>query len=445
MNAERTGWARELMGVKVETAAGSERAKLREQLDSQVEFKSTTFELGKSDVPGELNTEVNAANPEVLVASVDATRFAMKWHKSDWYKPFVKSAVKVAKLKDLFDGPTAKWCADLSPALEIFQKLSTYDDVKFKKNVKPEIWKLVKAGGEKMIYGKDGLFNFLLAFDRLQNFYSPLQLADREDFKLADLPAVKKIKLVRGNGVGRKGGKNDRFAYAAVRKGAKQAEPAKPKEVDPAKPLEKPKEVGVEFPAIGTPEFFVKYEIDKAQQPDFMAKIKLFNDFLANKDRGVAFLQRTDWLKKDKNETDGQYTVRMVKLFDDASGEIATLRTAFIDTADLNEKFYQNPDNPDAFKYVNLYTLATLRSIDFADKNLAEDGPGRVAKLKRYHNELVEALDPLKSGVNKKAVLPQLVISANYLYENTEDDEDMDGDKVFDKEKWKKSLEEYKK
>ncbi|MBI5753841.1 hypothetical protein HZA40_01710, partial [Candidatus Peregrinibacteria bacterium] len=127
---------------------------------------------------------------------------------------------------------------------------------------------------------------------------------------------------------------------------------------------------------------------------------------------------RTDWLEKGKSETDAQFSVRMNKLFDDG-GEIYNLRADFDQSQELYDKFYKDANNPEAIKYVELYRLATLRTMEYIDKNFNESPQTRVAKFVEYHKGLVTALDPMRTNPGeRKIALQQLVESAEYLVKN---------------------------
>ncbi|MCX6734941.1 MAG: hypothetical protein NTZ25_03450 [Candidatus Peregrinibacteria bacterium] len=453
---ESLGWAKELMGIK----GSNDRTKLKEELDSQAEIKPAFFDLGDSKVDKKLSTEVNAAEPNVLVGSVDATGFETKWHETKWYKPFAESSSQIDKLKPLFDEPTLEWYNSLSPAFETFKKLDGMDPKDFSKNVKKEIWNIVRnKGGEQMIYGPNGFFNFVLAFDRIKNLYSPLDLANVDTFQLKDIP-VKKIKLVAGKGKGEKEGEKDRFAYAVIAKNKPAPGPGnvavpdekpqvdpnpgdagKKNDVPPAKPLEADK-----IPVIGTPEFFAKYEIADVDHEDFVKGIEVFDNFLNNKERGIEFLERKDWLTKANGENDSQYETRMNKLFG-TGGEIENLRNTSHDAMGLYSEFYNDFSNPESYKYVKLFTLLRLRISNYADKN-NPDTFDRLNTMRFCHEEIVEMLEPIKAGENRVDVLKQLVSSAKFLFDITGEDENLikdrkekgDSDKIY----WKKRLDGYK-
>lgn len=415
LNNRKMDLAKDLLGIKVENTGKNEREKMKEALDAQAEIKSATFDIGKSDVPNELRDEVDAANPEAVVGSVDAHKFKMEWHKPDWYKPFTEATANINNLKSLFDEPTMEWYKSLSPAFEVFQNLAKMSDKDFAKNVKKNIWDLVKKkGGEEMVYGAKGFFNFVLAFQRIAGMYSPLKdLAGDKNFDLTAM-SVKKIKLVAGKNLGEQDGKNDRFAYAIIRKGA----------VEQKGPEQKTPEFNDEF--------FTKYKIDPKNRADFMAGVKLFDDFLKNPERGAKFLTTSDWMEKKEKETDAQFNIRMNKLFSDG-GEIYNLRAGFDQARVLYDKFYTDASNPSAVKYASLYNLATLKTIEYIDKNFDESREVRTARFVEYHKSLVEALDPVRSMKNPFA-LKQLVDSTKYLSEN---------DPVGSKENWKKRSDSY--
>lgn len=398
LTTESLGWAKELMGLK----GSNDRTKLREELDSQVEIKPVFFKPGESQVDEKLSSEINAAGPNVLVGSVDATGFEMKWHEAKWYKKFAESASKIDKLKPLFDEPTLEWCNSLTPACEAFKKLNAMDEKDFAKNVKKEIWSIVKdKGGEQMIYGPNGFFNFVLAFDRIKNLYSPLELADIDDFKLNDI-SVKKIKLVAGKGKGEKEGARDRFAYAGIKKGE-----------------EKKEEEKVPNTSIGSEEFFKKYKIEGDGREDFMSGIALYEKFLKNPNRGLDFLSRSDWMEKRDNEDELRFSKRMDVLFAE-NGEIYNLRAIFEQHRELYPEFYNDAFNPDTLKYVNLYRLATLKMLEYEDKTFEVAPKIRANQFSVYHEGLVNALDPVRVNPEfRKVALGQLVDSSKYLSKNS--------------------------
>lgn len=393
---ERLGWLKDLIGEK----GPLERSKLREGLNSKVEIKSASFGLGDSTVDNKLNDEINNSNAEVLVGSVDATAYEMKWHENDWYKPFAQDAVKISKLSPLFDESTMEWYKSLAPAFKVFENLSSMNEADFSKNVKKNIWSLVKEkGGSKMIYGPGGFFNFVLAYKRIESLYSPIGLADLENFKLEDV-TVKKIKLVAGKGVGEKGGASDRFAYAGIRKNEKIKEK-------------------VSNYSIGSEEFFKKYKIEVGEREDFMSGINLFEKFLKKPNRGLDFLSRSDWMEKRDDEDELRFSRRMDVLFAE-NGEIYNLRAIFEQHKDLYAEFYNDASNPDTIKYVNLYRLATLKILEYEDKTFEVAPKVRANQFSVYHEGMVSALDPVRVNPDfKKVALGQLIESSKYLSKNS--------------------------
>lgn len=395
---ERLGWLKDLIGEK----GPLERSKLRESLDSKMEIKSASFGLGDSTVDKKLNDEIDNSNVEVLVGSVDSTAYEMKWHENDWYKPFAQDALKISKLSPLFDDPTMEWYKSLSPAFKVFENLSSMNEADFSKNVKKDIWSLVKkSGGSKMVYGPNGFFNFVLAYKRIESLYSPIGLADLDNFKLEDV-TVKKIKLVAGKGVGEKGGESDRFAYAGIRKAG---EKEKAKEVLNA--------------AIGSEEFFRKYKLEGDAREDFMSGIALYEKFLKNTNRGLDFLSRSDWMEKRDNEDELRFSKRMDVLFAE-NGEIYNLRAIFEQHKDLYSEFYNDASNPDTIKYVNLYRLATLKMLEYEDKTFEVAPKIRANQFSVYHEGMVNALDPVRVNPEfRKVALGQLIESSKYLSKNS--------------------------
>lgn len=220
---ESREFARELLGLK----SGTERDKLKEELDSQIDFNAENFELGQGEKRSKNIEAIQKLKPEILVGSVDSTRFAMEWHEPKWYKPFVEAAVEVENLQDLFDEPTKNWMKELEPALKVFRDLDSLNAANYNRDVKKEIWKVVKAHGGKIIYGEKGLFNFLLSYRRIKTLHPDLGKVDQKDFDIGDL-SITKIKLVLGSGKGKEGGKKDRFAYTASRKTKPHTPPPKP-------------------------------------------------------------------------------------------------------------------------------------------------------------------------------------------------------------------------
>lgn len=435
---------RELLGLKLDVKGAAERGKLKEELDSQVDFNIEKFDLGQAEKKSKEIEAIQKLKPEILIGSVDSTRFAMEWHEPKWYKPFVEAAVEVENLQDLFDESTKQWMVELDPALNVFQDLAGLDSKNYNKNVKKEIWKLVKTHGGKIIYGEKGLFNFLLAYRRIKNLHPDLGKADQEDFDVEDL-SVTKIKLVLGNGKGKVGGKDYRSALAASRKNKPEL-PIEPKKKEPDEKKDEKKNGdpnnGTNFPPVGSNDFFKIYKIDDPKDKEtFNGSVQKFEQFLNNKERGLEFLKNEKIFDKKADESNDQHLTRLGKIFasEDAS-ELFPLYNEFGPFQLKFEEFCMDKKNPDNVKYQELFFWVTKRMIDYVkylEVNNHLTANDAIEAQKSYHMSMLDGGKFfIDSGdkANQKMILEQLVASAEFMVTNSVSGED-----------YKAQLEEYKK
>lgn len=455
---ESMDYARELLGLKLDVKGKTERSKLKEELDSQIDRNFEKFDLGQAEKKSKEIEVIQKLKPEILIGSVDSTRFAMEWHEPKWYKPFVEAAVEVENLQDLFDEPTKKWMKELEPALNVFRDLAGLDSKNYNKNVKKEIWKLVKTHGGEIIYGEKGLFNFLLAYRRIKTLHPNLGDADKEDFDVESLSNMK-IKLTVGNGKGRKGGEKDRFALAASRKNKpespvksekrdefKKKEPdigrkEEPKKKEPEKKSDDPNNM-TNFPPVGSNDFFKIYKIeDPKDKETFNESVLKFEQFLKNKERGLEFLKNEKIFDKKADEDDNQHLIRLGKIFgnEDTSelfplyNEIGPFQLKF-------EEFCLDKKNPDSVKYQELFFWVTKRMIDYVnylEKNNHLSAPDAIEAQKSYHMSMLDGGKYFVDSGDKakqKMVLEQLVASAEFMVAKSLNSDD-----------YKAPLEEYKK
>lgn len=223
---------------------------VKEDVDKISDIHKEYYDLGESKTSGAKVDVMRKQNPSILVGSVDATRFAMEWHQPKWYREYTQAASEVTKCFPLLDGPTQKWFKDLEKGLKVFENLQALDDGNFRKQCKSKILGLVKSNGKDFVYGGKGIFNFLLAFNRVKNICPKLSRASEPDFNPVSLE-IQNIKLVAGVNVGKKKGQKERYAYMIVSTSVVPAEagtsappvappPAPPVAQPPAPPVEPP-------------------------------------------------------------------------------------------------------------------------------------------------------------------------------------------------------------
>lgn len=443
---ESMDYARELLGLKLDVKGKTERSKLKEELDVQIDRNFEKFDLGQAEKKSKEIEVIQKLKPEILIGSVDSTRFAMEWHEPKWYKPFVEAAVEVENLQGLFDEPTRQWMKELEPALKVFQGLAALDSKNYNKNVKKEIWKLVRTHGGKIIYGEKGLFNFLLAYRRIKTLHPNLGGADKEDFDVENLSNMK-IKLVAGNGKGKKGGEKDRFAFAASRKNKIESpvEPEKkgePKKKEPETKKNDDPDRKTNFPPVGSNDFFKIYKIEDPKDIEiFNESVLKFEQFLNNKDRGLEFLKNPGVFDKKSGEDPNQHLIRLGKIFaSEDTSELFPLYNEFSPFQMKFEEFCMDKRNPESVRYQELFFCVTKRMIDYVkylegNNHLSE--PDAIEAQKSYHMSMLEGgRFFVDSGdkANQKMVLEQLVASAEFMVAKSVNSDD-----------YKAQHEEYKK
>jgi hypothetical protein len=419
-NESATDFTNERTSFKSTLASSFSILKLQEAISERASFFITHYELGEAEKTDANVQKMKKLKPAVLIGSVDSTRFARKWHEAKWYKPYIDAAAQLSKCEKLLDPATKKWFQELKPALDVFLKLGTYtgSDRILKRKYRKDIWKLVKKNGSDIVYGKKGVLNFLLAFRRITNVHSKLKEVTKKDFKLDDL-SVEQIKLTLGEGVGKKKGASDRFAYMIVKKEQK----AQPK----VKPASEPSEKALQF---GGEEFCKKYEIRKPAE--FKKDLDQFKEWVT--DEKMKYLQDRDFWKKKPGETDAQTDARFMRLFADKK---IGIRKLYVDLSglDVYEKWFAEANDDASRKYKLLYLWVVKRMAEYAQKY---ESNSRILKdsLLDYHKQVMLTGSLLK-GKSDKVVLMQFIDSSEYLMKNDDD--------VMERIKWRKLNAKYKK
>lgn len=501
--SDSLNWLKDVL-ANANEQPGTDREKLRKDIEGQITVKSDKFDLGKAgdEVDAELSEElkeIRKMNPEALVAGVDGGGYAMKFYEPEFYQPFMEAAKEVKACSGLLDGPTEQWYDNLKPAMDLMIKLGAESPEEFNKTYKKEFYKLVMAKGDKIVYGGAGIFNFLLAFRRAKAGCPALGDADKEGFKVSDL-SVKHIKLVLGKKIGKVKGKDERFVSVAERNAERReaeglsedgkkdrgsiesdqhsvlprrndlegeygrrgkdvidvnGKDPKPGVVVPPAPIGvgRSGENGpVKVPGPG--EAGVQNEIPKAGTPEFtrfldqygISNSEIFHEAVSTFDgflkaRGMDFLRNPALLKDGSGQYISPPNAQILALFD-AGGEVYNLMAQFQQSEDVCEKFYN--EHPIGRNYAELYLLTMKKIIDYTQNCVVMSNADKTDQLKAYHASLIKGVDRLRNDpAHKQEALEQLIASAGYLVTNTPDDEDFDGEPGSDKVKWQKLLAVY--
>ncbi len=444
---------------------------LRETLDSMGTVYKEFYDLGQAKTENANVTTMRGLEPSVLVGSVDSTRFGVEWHEEKWYKPYIESSNQISKLFEhkLFDNPTQTWLTELKPALDLFVQLGTYNPKDYTRKHKNEIWKLVKAKGTSILYGEKGLFNFVLAFDRLKNICPKLNDVAKGDFKWEEF-SVEAIKLVLGAGKGKIKGKDDRYAYMVVKKAEeKKTEPVVPGGpqgaipspaekgkvvVEPGKtavgpagavpnptgkvavePKPVPPEVAPvlstgKIPDFKTPEFYKYYEID--DQKEFEDALKPIDEWLTQDMQ--KFLKNPRFWEDMGVVGSPERNSKIKMYFDDGdkTGAITgVLFPSLYNLANDYPKFYGDLKNSQSLKYQELFAITMQRALEYY-KNI---------NFNRFSIKSVVFLTMFEQAENedfskdyRKSILTKLI---SYC-------EGMSKEDIGGRADWEESLKEYR-
>ena len=316
-----TGTRLDFLKRRFEMTSGVDHGK--ESLESIVDIHQENYDLSQSETDNENVRDIRKMDPVSVVGSVDASGFKQVWHKPDWYTPFIDASEDIAANFDLLDPETQSWYNDVSPALDVFRNLGTYDSRKFKRSYKNEIYSLCKSKGSKMVYGSKGVLNFLLAYRRVKNICP-------RDFKSI---GVENIKLVVGDKKGKVNGAPDRKAYMLVRK----------------------------YPRPGSNKFFKMYGIE--HEEEFSSFIDQISDWLGNSPVDVFDSSLISKLSVEEGKASilanhGNSIALLLSIFDDFY-----LFENFSD-------FLEDTNNPDAQELRKLYFSALMRTIEFYEDSL---------------------------------------------------------------------------
>jgi hypothetical protein len=347
--------SRDREGVKKVDVASSSRVgrdSLRESLEGEgIKKHENFYDVGQYETDSKEVRAMRDEKPDILVGSVDSTRFVEKWREPEWYRPYTDSAVVVSKCHSLLDDSTKKWFLKLKPVLDVFVGLRSLSDRDYKRRYKNEIFKIVKAKGSNSVYGTDGALNFLLAFNRIMDIYPDLKKALNKDFKVDEL-SVSEIKLSVGGGKGKEGGKSDRKAYMLVKK----EEPTV--SVPDRQPVPEPQ---VEIPEFGTPEFHKKYEITDAEE--FKKALRPLDIWLS-KDKLAEISDPKFWENLGVPASD-QRRSNVKRLFEGKGGAISSLIVHFSTLSGEYTKFFADTENPLSKKYRDLFGLVMQRLFEY--------------------------------------------------------------------------------
>jgi hypothetical protein len=348
------------------------------------------YALGRAEKENANVREMRKKQPETLIGSVDATRFAMKWHRPKWYRKYLDASLMMSNCYELLDAPTKKWFDELKPVIEGFVELRSLSKRRFRRKYKNKIWKLVKTHGKDSIYGPKGIFNLCLAWRRILNTSPVLKKAMKKDFKVADLN-VEKIKLRVGKGKGRKGGKKDRYAVMTVRKkGAKASK--QPQEPETAQKQLKKLAPG-DYPAFMSQGFVDMFKFkDEAELDRFIAYIESSAEFV---DKLKDFKDPKYFEKADESEIDELFRTDKTLGIQKLVSDLASFKLNFFD--------FFNSNHPRAILYQELYFWANAKLLDFFEKdvNLLDD-PDVIESIERFIKDNEAFIDE-ESGMFKFA------------------------------------------
>lgn len=422
---------------------GARLDNLKDTLESMGTVYKEYYDLGQSKKENENVTTMRGLEPAVLVGSVDSTRFAVEWHDAKWYKPYIESSNQILKLYDkkLFDPPTQTWLNELKPALDLFVQLGKLGDKDYARKHKSEIWKLVKAKGTGILYSEKGLFNFVLAFDRLKNVCPKLNDVAKDDFKWDEF-SVEAIGLKLGKRKGKINGKEDRFAWMVVKKAEEKKVEDKKPEVDQKTkiPVDPDKEKKIEpvdtqvvkIPEFKTPEFYKYYEIDDPKE--FEDTLKPLDEWLTPESQ--KFLNDPKfWENMGVPASDARRSNIKRHFGSDAErykdGGITSLVSKIDDLSSNCPNFYSDLKNPKSVEYQKLFSIVMQRLLEYFknenfDRNMIDN------QIFRIMFNYVEN-DDLDKGYRK-----------NLLTQLTGYCEDMIKFDLGGSARWKELLVEYK-
>lgn len=335
--------------------------------------------------------------PEVIVASSDMRGFRMIWREELFYKQNVVDAGEVLVLaeKGYFDPVTVEWFNKLKDVVVDFNEMNKLSAQDFSKKHRNQVFALTKKYGQRKIYGKDGVFQFLNTYHRAKNLRPDLADITKADFDFSKFN-LKNIKLMVGTNKGKKEREKDRYAMAMWRK--KAGEPDKA-------PASK-------HPEFRSAEFYKKYDIAEDRRA-------LFDDFVKKMEpwlEPVKYQELKDpnfWDKFPSGQPERSLAVstwfemegKKMRMF--FENEMHVFPLAF-------PEFFSDHTNPDSVKYQALNYYFIRRLAGYYDQI-------EIVQSIYFNEELLKSADVLvKADSYKDEVKLQIDKSAKYLLNNDE-------------------------
>lgn len=362
----QAGSGREAVKAELSTNQGLEALKSNVEVNGGKHIQY--FGYAETTASGPEVEKMQKLDPFAVVGSADADGYKMEWHEPEWYLPFVEDATEISKLESLLDEPSKQWFKDVKPALDVLIKLGTYGEKDYKRNHKKDIFALVKKKGDKIFYGKSGVFNFLTAFHRIKAICPKLGGADSKGFD-ATKTGIETIKLMVGAKGGKIEGKDERFAYMLVRKPAIAGTAGGGAVLGPVTNdgVESPS-VPSRLPDVGSDAFLKKYEIAEADKG-------LFDQLYGNV---------SVWLRGgNANLTDESFANKVeyengeAIFFGDHPDSVNALLGDLHEFSNKFANFFEDGSNPKALEVQNLYFYAVKQKIAFFmryEQKLAANG-----------------------------------------------------------------------
>ncbi len=224
--------------------------KLAESIEIKNPDNKIYFKLGKHDKgfrQGKTNDAVEDANTEALQKKtathlygwVDGTRFKTEKevkHPPAWYNKKIESAKEIIKGKWLLDSKTQKW-------FDYVNEDGLLDNFAGMGNFTQRKWNALKKDHMEKIYAKDGLFNFLLAWERARRIHLILGDLDKDDFDPEKSLDLKKGSITLGFS-NKVDDQDSRFAAKIEEEVTEEEHPEPPTDeeepAEPEQPEEKP-------------------------------------------------------------------------------------------------------------------------------------------------------------------------------------------------------------